>query len=93
MLKSGAVLVPLNPRFKAAEIRKTADDAELSAVIAAPSHSTRVDEARERDADFAVYGLDTVDASDRARRTISVIDPRSDRADRGDLHQRIHRAV
>src|SRR5271157_3344917 len=36
VLMSGAILVPLNPRFKAAEIRKTADDAELSAVIAAP---------------------------------------------------------
>jgi fatty-acyl-CoA synthase len=61
VLKSGAVLVPLNPRFKAAEIRKNADDAELSAVIAAPAQRDSVDEARAGGGDFVVYGLDIVD--------------------------------
>jgi fatty-acyl-CoA synthase len=61
-VKVGAVLVPLNPRFKAAEIRKTADDAELSAVIAAPGQHEAVEQARAAGRDFAVYGLDIVDA-------------------------------
>jgi fatty-acyl-CoA synthase len=61
VLKSGAVLVPLNPRFKAAEIRKTADDAEFSAVIAAPAQRDSVDEARAAGGDFVVHGLDIVD--------------------------------
>lgn len=45
VLKSGAVLVPLNPRFKAAEVRKSAAEAELSAVIAAASHRDVVGDA------------------------------------------------
>jgi fatty-acyl-CoA synthase len=60
VLKSGAVLVPLNPRFKAAEVRKTAEDAEMSAVIAAPAHRAVVEDAvgpRVR-----VLGFDAVDA-------------------------------
>jgi fatty-acyl-CoA synthase len=60
-MKCGAVLVPLNPRFKAAEIRKIADDAELSAVIAAPGQRDAVDDARGAGDDFEVYGLDLVD--------------------------------
>jgi fatty-acyl-CoA synthase len=61
VLKSGAVLVPLNPRFKAAEVRKTADDAEFSAVIAAPAQRNAVDEAGAAEGDFVVYDLDIVD--------------------------------
>jgi fatty-acyl-CoA synthase len=61
VLKCGAVLVPLNPRFKAAEVRKTADEADLTAVIAAPGQRDTVDEARDAGTGFAVYGMDTVD--------------------------------
>ncbi len=61
VLKSGAVLIPLNPRFKAAEIRKTADDAEFSAVFAAPGQLDAIEEARTAGGDFVVYGLDVVD--------------------------------
>lgn len=61
IIKCGAVLVPLNPRFKAAEIRKTADDAQLRAVVAAPAQQEAVREARGAGTDFDVYGLDVVD--------------------------------
>ncbi|NED67255.1 long-chain fatty acid--CoA ligase, partial [Streptomyces sp. SID10244] len=35
-LKSGGVLVPLNSRYKPAELRKIADDAGIGVVIVAP---------------------------------------------------------
>lgn len=60
-LKAGAVLVPLNPRFKAAEIRKIADDAELIAVVAGPGQLEAVEQARTEGKDFAVYGPDIID--------------------------------
>ncbi len=62
VLKSGAVLVPLNPRFKAAEIRKTADDAEVTAIIAAPGQRDAVVAARSASQDFSVLDLDAVEA-------------------------------
>jgi fatty-acyl-CoA synthase len=61
VLKCGAVLVPLNPRFKAAEIAKTATEAELSALIAAQAQRAAVEEAHTAGGDFTVYGLDIVD--------------------------------
>src|SRR5439155_9409556 len=60
VLKSGAVLVPLNPRFKAAEVRKTAEDAELSAVIAAAGHRVIVGDAVGPR--VSIVGFDAVDA-------------------------------
>lgn len=61
VIKSGATLVPLNSRLKPAEIRKIADDAEISAVIAAPTHVGEADEARSDGRDFAVWAFDVVD--------------------------------
>lgn len=46
VLKAGAVLVPLNPRFKPAELRKVADDAGMTAVVAPNEFTTLVDDAR-----------------------------------------------
>jgi fatty-acyl-CoA synthase len=60
VLKCGAVLVPLNPRFTAAEVRKTAEDAELSAVVAAAGHRVIVDDALA--SRVPVVGFDVVDA-------------------------------
>ncbi len=37
IMKAGAVLVPFNARLRPAEVRKIADDAGLSMLIAAPS--------------------------------------------------------
>src|ERR1700758_5651961 len=53
ILKSGAVLVPLNSRLKPAEIGKVADDAGMSAVIAAPTHVATAESARAGDRAFA----------------------------------------
>ncbi|OBJ38367.1 fatty-acid--CoA ligase [Mycobacterium colombiense] len=61
-IKTGAVLVPLNPRVKPAEIRKIADDAGISALIAAPSHWAVADEARKSGQEFSVLGLDIVES-------------------------------
>jgi fatty-acyl-CoA synthase len=61
VLKCAGVLVPLNPRFKAAEIAKTAAEAELTAVVSAQAQRAAVDEALTAGGDFAVYGLDIVD--------------------------------
>ena len=62
ILKSGAVLVPLNSRLKPAEIGKVADDAGMSAVIAAPTHVATAESARAGDRAFPVRGFDIVDA-------------------------------
>ncbi len=60
VLKCGAVLVPLNPRFKAAEIRRTAEDAEFSAVIVAADQRRAVDQASAGGSSFEVIGLEAV---------------------------------
>jgi fatty-acyl-CoA synthase len=78
VLKCGGVLVPLNPRFKAAELHKTADDAELSAVIAAPAHRAVVEDAvgsRVR-----VLSFDAVDAQRAGAGDDFQIDPTPDQA-------------
>jgi fatty-acyl-CoA synthase len=75
VLKCGAVLVPLNPRFKAAEIAKTAAEAELSAVIAALGQREVVDEARADGGDFAVHDLDFVDGQRSGPATDFRVDP------------------
>src|ERR1700757_3910258 len=62
IMKSGAVLVPMNARLKPAEIRKVADDAGLSALIAAPAHIGRARDARARGREFSGRGFDPVDA-------------------------------
>lgn len=54
IIKSGAVLVPLNARLKPAEIRKVADDSGLSLIVASASHVPAAEEARAGGRDFAV---------------------------------------
>lgn len=46
VLKAGAVLVPLNPRYKPAELRKVADDAGLSMTVAPDEFASLVEDAR-----------------------------------------------
>jgi len=62
IMKAGAVLVPFNSRLKAAEVRKIADDAGLSLMIAAPSTTAVAHEAREAGRDFALLSFNIVDA-------------------------------
>jgi fatty-acyl-CoA synthase len=62
IMKAGAVLVPFNARLKPAEVRKIADDAGLSMLIAAPSHTAIAHEARRAGREFAVLSFDGVDA-------------------------------
>lgn len=63
VMKSGAVLVPLNARLKPAEIRKIADDAEISAIIAAPGHIDDAEHASAAGREFTVWDFGTVDAA------------------------------
>lgn len=62
IVKSGAVLVPLNARLKAAEIRKIADDSGLSLIVSSPAHLPTAEEARAGGRDFAVLDFGIVDA-------------------------------
>jgi len=78
VLKSGAVLVPLNSRFKAAEVRKTAEDAELSAVIAAASHRDIVGDAVGSRVPIVCF--DAVDAEKHGGADDFRIDPTPDKA-------------
>ena len=62
VLKTGAVLVPLNSRLKAAEIRKVADDAQISAVIAAPGQIPVAQEASASGQPFTVWSIDIAES-------------------------------
>jgi fatty-acyl-CoA synthase len=62
IIKTGAVLVPMNSRLKPSEIRKVADDAGLSALIAAPANLDSAEEACAGGREFTVLGFDHVDA-------------------------------
>lgn len=62
ILKSGAILVPMSARLKPSEIRKVADDATVSAVIAAPDCTSGAEEAASIGPEFHVIGLDVIDA-------------------------------
>ncbi|TDO10101.1 fatty-acyl-CoA synthase [Mycobacterium sp. BK086] len=75
VMKCGATLVPLNSRLKPAEIRKIADDAEISAVIAAPAHIDGLDEARGAGRDFIIWALDIVEAQRNGDPDDFVIEP------------------
>ncbi|MGX6511009.1 class I adenylate-forming enzyme family protein [Rhodococcus sp. SJ-2] len=52
VLKAGAVLIPLNPRFKPAELRKLVDDAGAVLVIAPEEFAGTVEEARQLGAPY-----------------------------------------
>ncbi len=60
IIKAGAVLVPLNARLKAAEIRKVADDSGLSLVLANQAHAQTAEEARSGGRDFVVLDFTVV---------------------------------
>lgn len=62
VMKAGAVLVPLNSRLKPAEIRKVADEAGISAVLAAASHVTEAEESARLGEAFTTWPFDIVDA-------------------------------
>ena len=76
IMKAGAVLVPFNARLRPAEVRKIADDAGLSLLMASSSHADIAHEARQAGREFAVLSLDIVDAE----RTGASDDFRIDRA-------------
>lgn len=61
IVKAGAVLVPLNARLKSAEIRKVADDAGISLVVAAESYADTARQAAESGDRFAVLDFGLVD--------------------------------
>ncbi|MBH0781029.1 class I adenylate-forming enzyme family protein [Nocardia bovistercoris] len=52
-MKAGAVLVPLNPRLKPAELRKVVDDAGITAVVLPGEFVDSVDETRSLGGAFA----------------------------------------
>ncbi|KSZ60020.1 fatty-acid--CoA ligase [Rhodococcus pyridinivorans KG-16] len=60
VLKAGAVLVPLNPRYKPAELRKVADDAGLSMVVAPDEFTSLVEDARALGETFEVLTFSDV---------------------------------
>lgn len=62
IIKAGAVLVPLNARLKPAEIRKVADDAGITVVLAAPAHLDSAGRASALGQEFDVLGFEHVDA-------------------------------
>src|SRR6202012_4655846 len=62
IMKAGAVLVPFNARLKPAEVRKIADDAGLSLLIAADSHTAIAHEACQAGRALALLSLDVLHA-------------------------------
>ncbi|WP_059021245.1 AMP-binding protein [Mycobacterium sp. M26] len=75
IMKTGAVLVPLNARLKPAEIRKIADDAEISAIIAAPTHLCEANEAATAGREFAVWDAAAADSLRVGEVDDFVVDP------------------
>ncbi|WP_174187461.1 class I adenylate-forming enzyme family protein [Nocardia barduliensis] len=62
VLKTGGVLVPLNPRLKPAELRKVLDDAGVETVVYPPGYAGAVEETRGLGADFAAIGFEELAA-------------------------------
>ncbi|MFV9428773.1 MULTISPECIES: class I adenylate-forming enzyme family protein [Rhodococcus] len=60
VFKAGAVLVPLNPRYKPAELRKVADDAGLSMVVAPDEFTSLVEDARALGGTFEVLAFSDI---------------------------------
>lgn len=75
VLKTGAVLVPLNSRLKPAEIRKIGDDAGISAVIAAAEFIPAARQASASGASFAIWDLAIVDTERDSTSAELVIEP------------------
>ncbi|NMO03696.1 long-chain fatty acid--CoA ligase [Gordonia sp. TBRC 11910] len=57
VLKSGGILVPLNSRYKPAELRKIADDAGLSVVVVAPGLEELATQTAALGAPFTAVGF------------------------------------
>ncbi|WP_099024547.1 class I adenylate-forming enzyme family protein [Mycolicibacterium palauense] len=60
ILKTGAVIVPLNARLKAAELRKISDDAGISAMFVAPTLAAAAEDARTAGPDFEILDWNAV---------------------------------
>ncbi|MEU2002355.1 class I adenylate-forming enzyme family protein [Rhodococcus sp. NPDC019627] len=58
VLKAGGVLIPLNPRFKPAELRKVVDDAGAVLVVTPSEFAPTVDAARELGSAFDTLSFD-----------------------------------
>ncbi|CRK54028.1 Fatty-acid--CoA ligase [Rhodococcus sp. RD6.2] len=58
VLKAGAVLVPLNPRLKPAELRKVLDDAGAVLTIAPAEFAEQIEQTRARGAEFQALSFD-----------------------------------
>jgi fatty-acyl-CoA synthase len=58
VLKAGGVLIPLNPRFKPAELRKVVDDAGAVLVVTPSAFAQTVDAARELGPTFDTLSFD-----------------------------------
>lgn len=61
IIKSGAVLVPLNSRLKPAEIRKVADDSGITVVLTHPGQREAAERAAALGQPFTVIDFDVVD--------------------------------
>ncbi|MFF0816289.1 class I adenylate-forming enzyme family protein [Rhodococcus sp. NPDC003318] len=58
VLEAGAVLVPLNPRLKPAELRKVLDDAGAVATIAPAEFAEQIQQTRALGAEFRTFSFD-----------------------------------
>ncbi|MFW0785214.1 AMP-binding protein [Gordonia sp. CPCC 206044] len=58
VMKAGAVLVPLNPRLKPAELRKVLDDSGAGLTIAPGEYAEQVDQTRALGSDFQALWFD-----------------------------------
>lgn len=73
VIKAGAVLVPLNPRFKPAELRKVVDDSGAVAIIVDDAFKGTVEEANALGTPANVVTFSAIDAlRDGAPSTFSV---------------------
>ncbi|WP_068268859.1 class I adenylate-forming enzyme family protein [Aldersonia kunmingensis] len=62
VLKSGAVLVPLNSRLKGAELHKVITEAGVDLVLVATGFDDELDEAKRRGAEFGRISFEDIDA-------------------------------
>jgi acyl-CoA synthetase (AMP-forming)/AMP-acid ligase II len=60
VIKAGAVLVPLNPRLVAAELRKLLSEAGASVVITDAAHLEALKDVESRGVAFATMGMDAI---------------------------------
>ena len=90
ILKAGAVLVPLNSRFTAAELRKVLDDAGATAVVTDDSLVGTATEAAESGTPATVVAFAERGRPARRRSGDVPRRPRRGGPDLRHLHQRVH---